>query len=69
MPCVSSVNRYMEHSSYLMTLNCFHTNAFHQFGISNCNRNTVYFCRNTVSADFLYLCHTILVDFLTVGIL
>ena len=67
MPCISSIDCNMDDRSHLMALYCLHADTFHQFCISDCNRDSVHLRRNTISADFLYICDTFLVNFLTVS--
>ena len=50
-----------------MAVYCFYADTFHQFCISYSNRNAVYFCNNTVTADLFYIGYTILIDFFAIG--
>ena len=57
----------MNDRSYLMTFDCLHSDTFHQFCIADCHRNSVYFCGNTISTDFFYICYTILSNFFAIS--
>ena len=67
MSCISAIYSHVYHCSYVVAFLIGNTKSVHQLCISRSYQNAVHLCHNTISADFLYICDTFLVNFLTVS--
>ena len=69
MSCVSAVHSHMHNCSYMTAGSVCNSQFFHQFFISCCHSNAIYFRSNTVATDFFNLCDTTSVNIFSIGFL